>query len=79
MSRSAVKIAHPGLWLVLGLALLLRALLPILGYCYTRDVSIFYTPDTASYVAPARELVVHHRFFSDGSPELIRTPGYPLR
>jgi 4-amino-4-deoxy-L-arabinose transferase-like glycosyltransferase len=78
MSRSAFKIGHPGLWLVLGLALLLRALLPILGYCYTHDVTIFCTPDTASYVVPARELVVHQRFFSHGSPEIIRTPGYPL-
>jgi 4-amino-4-deoxy-L-arabinose transferase-like glycosyltransferase len=78
MSKTAVNIGHPRLWLVLGVALLLRALLPILGYCYTHDVTIFYTPDTASYVAPARELVVHHQFFSDGSPEIIRTPGYPL-
>jgi Dolichyl-phosphate-mannose-protein mannosyltransferase len=78
MSRSAIRNAHPGVCLVLGLALLLRALLPILGYCYTHDVTIFDTPDTESYVAPARELVVHQRFFSDGSPDLIRTPGYPL-
>jgi len=72
------NIGHPNLWRVLGLALLLRALLPILGYCHSRDVTIFYTPDTASYVGPARELVVHQRFFSDGSPEIIRTPGYPF-
>jgi len=78
MSTSAIKIGRPNLWLVLGLALLLRALLPILGSCYTHDATIFYTPDTASYVVPARELVVHHRFFSDGSPEIIRTPGYPI-
>ena len=51
---------------------------PILGYCYTRDVTIFYTPDSASYIAPARELIAHHRFFSDGAPDIIRTPGYPL-
>ena len=67
MSRSAIRNAHPGLCLVLGLALLLRALLPIFGYRYTHDVTIFDTPDTESYVAPARELVVHQRFFSDGS------------
>ncbi len=78
MSRNAVNIGHRSLWLVLGLALLLRTLLPILGYCHTRDASIFYTPDTASYVEPARELIVHQRFFSHGSPEIIRTPGYPL-
>jgi 4-amino-4-deoxy-L-arabinose transferase-like glycosyltransferase len=81
----------PNLWFVLGLALFLRTLLPTLAYCYTRDVSIFYTPDTASYLVPARELVAHHRFFSDGSlqaavwntpvapaPDTVRTPGYPL-
>jgi len=62
----------------LGVALFLRALLPTLGYCYTRDASIFYTPDTASYIEPARELVSHHRFFSSGAPEIVRTPGYPL-
>src|ERR1700676_4633761 len=40
-------------------------------------------PDTASYVAPARSLL-HGAFVSDGSfgiqgtPEIFRTPGYPL-
>ena len=78
MSKNAVNIGRLNIWFVLGLALFLRTLLPILGYCYTRDVTIFYTPDTASYIVPARELVAHHRFFSDGAPEIIRTPGYPL-
>ena len=68
----------PDIWWVLGLALLLRILLPIAGYFYTRDVTIFYTPDTGSYIVPARELIAHHRFFSDGAPEIIRTAGYPL-
>ncbi len=63
---------------ILGLALLLRVLFPLLGYSYTRDVTIFYTPDTASYIAPARELIAHHRFYSDGAPEILRTPGYTL-
>jgi hypothetical protein len=66
------------IWSILWLALFLRTLLPILGYFYTRDVTIFYTPDTASYVGPARELIAHHRFFCDGAPEIVRTPGYPL-
>jgi hypothetical protein len=78
MSKSAVNIGRLNIWFVLGLALLSRALLPIQGYCYTHDVTIFYTPDTAPYVVPARELIVHHLFFSNGSPEIIRTPGYPL-
>jgi hypothetical protein len=70
--------ASPNIWSVLGLALLLRTLLPTLGYLYTRDASIVYTPDTVSYIEPARELIAHHRFYSDGAPEIIRTPGYPL-
>src|ERR1700719_4873387 len=72
-SKSRLKI-----WWVLGLALLLRTLFPILEYFYTRDATIVYTPDTVSYIVPARELIAHHRFFSDGAPEVIRTPGYPL-
>lgn len=91
MRKSAVYIDRLNIWLVLGLALFLRTLLPTLGYYKTRDPSIFYTPDTASYLVPARELVAHHRFFSDGSsqaavwntpiapaPDTVRTPGYPL-
>src|SRR5579863_10254446 len=91
MRNGAVKIARLNIWLVLGLALFLRALLPLVGYAYTRDVTIFYTPDSASYIVPAHELIAHHRFFSDGSPEAavwntpvapapdtVRTPGYPL-
>jgi Dolichyl-phosphate-mannose-protein mannosyltransferase len=70
--------ASPNIFWVLGLALLLRTLLPTLGYFYTRDASIVYTPDTVSYIEPARELIAHHRFYSDGAPEIIRTPGYPL-
>jgi 4-amino-4-deoxy-L-arabinose transferase-like glycosyltransferase len=66
------------IWLVLGLALLLRALLPALGYLFTHDATIFYTPDSVSYIVPARELLAHHRFFSYGAPEILRTPGYPL-
>jgi 4-amino-4-deoxy-L-arabinose transferase-like glycosyltransferase len=76
---------------ILGLALSLRSIFPILGYSYTRDATIFYTPDTASYILPARELIAYGRFFSDGSPQAavwntpvqpapdtVRTPGYPL-
>src|SRR5208282_3759470 len=78
MSKSAVNFDRLNIWFVLGLAVSLRALLPVLGYCCTRDLTIFYTPDTASYLVPARELIAHHRFFSAGAPETIRTPGYPL-
>jgi len=91
MSRTADEVGYPNIWWVLGLALFLRSLLPISGYLYTRDATIFGTPDTASYTIPAHELIVSRRFFSDGSPDAavwntpvvpapdtVRTPGYPL-
>jgi len=91
MSRSAENAKHLSIWYILGLAIFLRTLLPIAAYLYTRDATIFYTADSASYIVPARELVASHRFFSDGSPQAavwntpvvpapdtVRTPGYPL-
>jgi hypothetical protein len=35
-------------------------------------------PDTWSYFEPGRNLLLHGRFFADGVPDLVRTPGYPL-
>ena len=89
MSRSVRGSGGFSIWQVLGLALFLRIILPVLGYYHTRDVTMFYTPDTETYVSPARELITHHRFYSFGSktllgvfpqaePEIFRTPGYPL-
>ncbi len=63
---------------VLVIALALRSLLAIAGYMRTPDVTMFHTPDTASYLIPAQELVSHHRFYNNGLPEIVRTPGYPL-
>lgn len=34
--------------------------------------------DTASYLEPGRNLLLHGRFVADGVPDLVRTPGYPL-
>jgi Gpi18-like mannosyltransferase len=91
MNRSAENARRLNIWCVLGLAIFLRALLPISAYLYTRDPTIFHTADSASYIVPARELIASHRFFSDGSPQAavwntpvvpapdtVRTPGYPL-
>lgn len=78
MTGSTARISRLDIWQVLGFALFLRILLPVLGYLHTRDVTIFYSPDTETYVAPARELIVHHRFFFHGAPEILRPPGYPI-
>ena len=34
--------------------------------------------DTASYLEPGRNLLLHGRFWTAGAPEIDRTPGYPL-
>jgi 4-amino-4-deoxy-L-arabinose transferase-like glycosyltransferase len=63
----------------LGLAAVLRILFALVGYLHAGgDVHVFYQWDTKTYLAPARELVAHLRFFGDEGPELQRTPGYPL-
>jgi hypothetical protein len=38
----------------------------------------FFDYDTASYLEPGRNLLLHGRFVADGAPDLLRTPGYPL-
>jgi 4-amino-4-deoxy-L-arabinose transferase-like glycosyltransferase len=69
----------PWLYYILGVAFALRISIPISAYLYTRDVTIFHAPDTSSYVEPARQLIANGRFSaSDGTPEIIRTPGYPM-
>lgn len=37
-----------------------------------------FEADTLSYLEPGRNLLLHGRFFSDGVPDLVRTPGYSL-
>jgi hypothetical protein len=37
-----------------------------------------FLSDTDSYLEPGRNLLLHGRFFADGVPDLVRTPGYPL-
>jgi hypothetical protein len=34
--------------------------------------------DTMGYLVPGRNLLLHGRFYADGVPDLLRTPGYPL-
>lgn len=41
-------------------------------------VSALIHADTASYLEPGRNLLLHGRFVADGVPDLLRTPGYPL-
>ena len=51
----------------------------LLGTVLARaGTSLLISADTRSYFDPGRNLLLHGRFFADGVPDLIRTPGYPL-
>lgn len=63
---------------VLPVALLVRVLLFAAVYLQTRGYDAFYNADSSWYLQLARELAERGRFWSGESPELIRTPGYPL-
>ena len=63
---------------ILLLALALRAALLAAACHNAPDLHTLKAANTHSYVAPAESLVADGRFFRDGAPEIIRTPGYPL-
>ena len=58
-------------------ALLLRALLPIVVLLLNGESQAFHAPDTSGYILLAKQLLSSGSF-GGTSPELIRTPGYPL-
>ena len=64
--------------LILGIALLLRALLPVASLLAVGSDKGFRFPDTGSYLRPAEEMLRTGRFTIGGEPEIRRTPGYPL-
>ena len=65
-------------WILL-LAVAVRIGFPLSVLAVHGDAGAFTRPDTGSYVRPAESLVEHGRFTtSGGSPEIQRTPGYPL-
>ena len=63
---------------VLLLAFALRALLALSALAVTRDLGIFHSLDTDSYIDGARSLATSGRFVIGGLYEIVRTPGYPL-
>src|SRR5271166_949982 len=40
--------------------------------------SALFSPDTAGYLEPGRNLLLHGRFVAEGAPDVFRTPGYAL-
>jgi hypothetical protein len=51
----------------------------LLGAALVRSgSSVIASGDTASYLEPGRNLLLHGRFITGALPEIDRTPGYPL-
>jgi hypothetical protein len=67
----------PRLAVPVGLAAVIRLALLAASLARTGTKGLIF-PDTMSYLEPGRNLLLHGRFFTDGVPELFRTPGYPL-
>ena len=65
------------IWLLV-IAAAVRMAYALGAWLVTRDPSVFIEQDSESYLAPARELLARGTFTVRGSPELERTPGYPL-
>ena len=63
---------------VLLTAFVIRLVVPLFAAFLNQDLTLFHSPDTSSYVNPAKELISSWQFGSDGTPEIERTPGYPL-
>lgn len=40
--------------------------------------SALFSPDTKGYLEPGQNLLLHGRFFAEGAPDVLRTPGYAL-
>jgi hypothetical protein len=51
---------------------------PAAALLYTGDPLLFHDSDTGSYLSLAESLIRAGRFGDEASPDIIRTPGYPL-
>lgn len=63
---------------MLLLAAVLRLAFIGLTIAYNQSTEHFFTSDSPRYIESAQELYEHGRFWYQGEPEVVRTPGYPL-
>jgi hypothetical protein len=85
-AREAARDVFPGeivtastrILTILGIALLLRVLLPLASTLAVGNKGVFLFPDSTGYIKPAEELLHSGRFANGDSPEFTRTPGYPV-
>jgi 4-amino-4-deoxy-L-arabinose transferase-like glycosyltransferase len=66
------------LWHIILCCFIVRIVIALISYHNAGDVSIFYQPDSITYITPAREILKTGNFTTEGSPEILRTPGYPI-
>src|SRR5438477_10677527 len=63
---------------ILVIAVSVRVLFAASAWLVARDPTVFHSPDTITYVAPAQGILSSGTFSVRGEPEIARTPGYPL-
>ena len=69
---------HRAIFTIILVGFLLRAIIPILAFSVTKDINIFHSYDTSKYIGAGLGLVTSGQFTTNGIPETVRTPGYPL-
>jgi len=76
MHKTASAVSKNALWSVLTLTFLSRVLFALLVW-HLNGPQGFMSPDTFWYLTLAQSLL-HGSFSVGGTPEIVRTPGYPL-
>ena len=69
---------NPRIGPVLVLAIALRVAVPAAALLSTGDPLVFHDSDTEAYLSLAESLIRAGRFGDESSPDIVRTPGYPL-
>ena len=66
------------LGIVLIVAFVLRICFAFAVYVVVVTLDAYHIADSWHYIRAAKSLINHASFLADGTPEILRTPGYPL-
>jgi 4-amino-4-deoxy-L-arabinose transferase-like glycosyltransferase len=69
---------HRAVFAIILIGFLIRVIIPILAFYVTKDIKIFHSYDTSKYIGAGLGLVTSGQFTTNGIPETVRTPGYPI-
>lgn len=75
---SSIGQNHRAIVAIILVGFLFRIIVPILAFSVTKDLKIFHSYDTPKYIGAGIGLVTTGQFVTNGIPETVRTPGYPL-